>query len=107
MASDSADHQEQDGHWDSGKYEGSGIPETDCAVTGITLLAFLGAGHTDRRDKYKANVSKAIGWLISAQRPNGSWDNKNYANDTTELITEGNCGKKIVWRNADILTSGI
>ncbi|PCJ52542.1 MAG: hypothetical protein COA79_23335 [Planctomycetota bacterium] len=75
-----ANHQEGDGHWDSGKYEGAGTPEVDTACTGAALLAFLGAGHTDRVGKWKKNVKKAIEWLLIAQRPNGSFDNRNYAN---------------------------
>lgn len=75
-----ANHQEEDGHWDSGKYEGSGTPEVDSACTGAALLTFLGAGYTDRTGTYKKNVASAVKWLLSAQKPNGSWDQRNYAN---------------------------
>ncbi|MBI3828003.1 MAG: hypothetical protein HY291_00705 [Planctomycetes bacterium] len=40
-----AAHQEVDGHWDCVKYGGK---QADVAVTGMALLAFLGAGHTER-----------------------------------------------------------
>jgi hypothetical protein len=75
-----ANHQEPDGHWDSGKYEGNGTPEVDSACTGAALLTFLGSGYTDRAGEYKKNVGSAVKWLLSAQKPNGSWDQRNYAN---------------------------
>ena len=75
-----AHHQEPDGHWDTGKYEGAGTPESDSACTAAALLAFLGAGHTDRVGKWKKNVKVAIRWLIDAQRPNGAFDARNYSN---------------------------
>jgi len=75
-----AHHQEPDGHWDTGKYEGAGTPEADSACTAAALLAFLGAGHTDRVGKWKKNVKVAIKWLIECQRPNGAFDTRNYSN---------------------------
>ncbi|MCW8133994.1 MAG: terpene cyclase/mutase family protein, partial [Planctomycetota bacterium] len=63
-----ARHQEADGHWDNWKYEGKQEGRTqgingDAAVTGFALLAFLGAGHTDKVGKYKDNVKRAQDWL--------------------------------------------
>lgn len=75
-----ANHQEKDGHWDSAKYEGEGTQEVVTAATGTALLAFLGAGHTDKVGKWKTNVKSAIEWLIAAQKPDGSWDKRNYTN---------------------------
>jgi prenyltransferase beta subunit len=77
-----ANHQEKDGHWDSAKYEGGkgNGDKVDVAVTGAALLAFLGAGHSDKAGKWKLNVKNAISWLIENQRPNGSWDDRNYTN---------------------------
>ncbi len=75
-----ANHQEADGHWDSGKYEGAGTPEVDSACTGAALLTFLGSGYTDRTGKYRKNVASGVKWLLDAQKPNGSWDQRNYAN---------------------------
>jgi hypothetical protein len=66
-------HQEADGHWDSKKY-GAG-PKVDTAVTGLSLLAFLGAGHTEKVGEYKGNVQKAVAWLKSKQDAEGMvWD---------------------------------
>jgi hypothetical protein len=41
-------------------------------VTGLGLLAFLGAGHTERVGQYKDNVRRAISWLKGQQKPDGA-----------------------------------
>jgi hypothetical protein len=101
-----ANHQEKDGHWDSAKYEGAGTPEVDSAATGAALLAFLGAGHTDRIGKWRLNVKTAVEWLILAQRPNGSWDARNYTNGIcTMAIAEAagmGCGGSEVKKAAEL-----
>ena len=101
-----ANHQEKDGHWDSGKYEGGGTPEVDSAATGAALLAFLGAGHTDRAGKWKPNVKSAVAWLVTAQRPDGSWDARNYANGIcTMAMAEAagmGCGGSEVKKSAEL-----
>jgi len=64
-----AKHQEADGHWDGAKY---GTAKTcDTALAGFALLAFLGAGHTEKVGKYRDNVSRGIEWLIKKQADNG------------------------------------
>ena len=71
-----ADHQDVDGHgmWDCDGYmkhdpaddqcDGPGKALYDPGVTGLALLAFLGAGHTDRGTKdgnpYAKNVRQAL-----------------------------------------------
>ena len=75
-----ANHQEKDGHWDSGKYEGGGTSEVDCAVAGAALLAFLSAGYTDKSGQWQENVKSAINWLVKNQKPSGEWDKRNYTN---------------------------
>lgn len=64
-----AAHQEADGHWDCQKYGGK---PADTALTGLCLLAFLGAGHTKEAGDYKNHVRRAVEWLISIQRDDGS-----------------------------------
>jgi len=54
-------HQYADGH-----FGGNGIEET-----GLSLLAFLGAGHSEKVGEYKSNVKQAVSWLIAQQRENG------------------------------------
>ncbi|HYG78073.1 MAG TPA: hypothetical protein VEK08_23910 [Planctomycetota bacterium] len=66
-------HQEGDGRWDAVKY-GSSV-KTDTAVTGLALLALLGAGHTEKVGEYAGNVRKAVAWLKSKQAADGCiWD---------------------------------
>jgi hypothetical protein len=69
-------HQEADGHWDNIKYcEGSvnGLGRGgDTGVTGLALLAYLGAGHTHKAGKFKDNVKRAARFLVGAQKPDGT-----------------------------------
>ncbi|MFH0939615.1 MAG: hypothetical protein V1899_10100 [Planctomycetota bacterium] len=69
-----ARNQEADGHWDNVKHGGTSPGmEGDPAMTGFALLAFLGAGHTEKVGKYKENVIKGVKWLIDNQKPDGYW----------------------------------
>ncbi len=70
-------HQEPDGRWDLAKYEGTRShagDRGDMGISGLALLAFLGAGHTSRHGIYKDNVQRAVKWLISKQNNKGCWD---------------------------------
>jgi hypothetical protein len=64
-----ARHQEADGHWDTKKLESN--EKTDTACTAMALLAFLGAGHTEKIGTYKSNVKRAVEWLRSKQNADG------------------------------------
>lgn len=66
-----AKHQEEDGHWNTVKYQARPNGQCDLAATGLAALAFLSAGHTDRRGPYKTNVSNAMSWIIEHQREDG------------------------------------
>jgi len=68
-----ARHQEPDGSWNPGKYEGrSGeLPRFRVGSTGLALLAFLGAGYTDKDGKYADNIRRAEEWLMKMRKPNG------------------------------------
>jgi hypothetical protein len=61
--------QEADGHWDTQKFNAE--VKTDTACTGFALLAFLGAGHTEKVGRYKNNVRLAVAWLKSKQNAQG------------------------------------
>ncbi|HEY3320581.1 MAG TPA: prenyltransferase/squalene oxidase repeat-containing protein [Planctomycetota bacterium] len=66
-------HQEPDGHWDAKKYGAE--PKTDTAVTGFALLAFLGAGHSEKIGEFRDTVKRSVAWLKSKQAADGCiWD---------------------------------
>ena len=64
-----AKNQEPDGHWNTVKFESG--EKTDTAITGMALLAFLGAGHTEKVGRYKDNVKRGVAWLKSKQNAEG------------------------------------
>jgi hypothetical protein len=64
-------HQEPDGHWNSQKFGAHYC--VDVGISGLALLAFLGAGHSEKVGKYKSNVQNAVAWLIKQQKDNGSF----------------------------------
>ena len=92
-----ARHQDQaDGRWDGGTArgrDGSALasddsftihcppgdicfgecyyPEADTALTGLALLAYLGAGYTHVEGKYAPTVAKGIEFLRRSQKPDG------------------------------------
>jgi hypothetical protein len=64
-----ASHQNADGHWDTVKSGSS--QKTDTAMTSMALLAFAGAGYTERIGKYSDNIKRAVAWLERHQHDNG------------------------------------
>jgi hypothetical protein len=76
--------QSSDGCWNAARHgagqgaAGSGQhrPEvggrSDHGVTGLALLAFLGAGNTHRDGPHAANLARGVGFLVERQRPDGS-----------------------------------
>ncbi|MBE7464085.1 MAG: hypothetical protein HS116_11445 [Planctomycetes bacterium] len=88
-----ARHQEPDGSWGAIKHEGKADGRVnglngDVAVTGFALLAFLGAGHTERVGKYKNNVKIGTEWLVKTLEEQektmgaGRWLNNHGSNYT-------------------------
>jgi len=87
-------HQSPDGSWVASSYwknctegqkcePGVDYPTGDCtvAMTGYALLCFLGAGYDHKTpSKYKDTVKKGISYLVTAQKPDGSFgkDARNY-----------------------------
>lgn len=76
--------QHPDGYWDADQHGGGarevrqidagkppGGTETDTGITGLALLAFLGAGYTHEEGEYADHVSRAVRWLIDQQRDDG------------------------------------
>jgi len=72
-------HQDPDGKWNGpqfSKHCGGDVctvpgSRANEAMTGISLLAFLGAGHTHRHGKYRDTVKRGIEWMLSIQKANG------------------------------------
>lgn len=79
-----AAHQESDGRWNPRRFgagqesealghnRGGAGAKADTGITGLALLALLGAGHTHERGDYKPTVAGALQFLIDAQHPNGN-----------------------------------
>lgn len=71
--------QKPDGHWDC---IAGGGKRADVAVTGLALMALLGAGNTESDGFYRHNVRKATGWLAGIQQKTGQY----YINGETHGI---------------------
>ena len=76
--------QSDDGRWDAkrhgagrevyavlGQDRGTTGAKADNGVSGLALLAFLGAGHTHREGDYAEAVDRGLGYLRRSQRENG------------------------------------
>jgi hypothetical protein len=66
--------QQRDGGWSlSGPYEYGAGQECRPAATAMAILAFQGAGHTDRAGDYQPLMKKAYEWMLRAQRRDGAY----------------------------------
>ncbi|MEN8148953.1 MAG: prenyltransferase/squalene oxidase repeat-containing protein [Planctomycetota bacterium] len=75
------DHQDRDGYWDCDGFmkhdqvppvcDGAGQALYDPGVSGLALLAFLGAGQTHRHGDYKKTVKTGLRYLKQVQDPEG------------------------------------
>lgn len=74
-----AAHQSTDGRWSAAGFDrecgqcgGETHIEADHALTGLSLLCFLGAGHTHiKAGPYHDNVDRGLHWLSSRQKADG------------------------------------
>ncbi|MDP6380700.1 MAG: terpene cyclase/mutase family protein, partial [Phycisphaerae bacterium] len=72
-----AKNQSDDGRWDfrefksAGQVGGQGGANQPIASTGLSILAFLGAGYTHTEGKHKDVVKKGLDWLMANQRADG------------------------------------
>jgi len=74
-----AAHQSSDGRWSSTRFDeqcgecgGAAQVEADVAMTGLSVLCFLGADHTHMQTgPYRDNVRRAIRWLCKRQDADG------------------------------------
>ena len=77
-----AAHQSRDGRWDADGFtracpevqpcggEGT-LAQGDTAITGLALLAFLGAGHTHQGGEYASTVAAGLRWLVAQEKADG------------------------------------
>jgi hypothetical protein len=77
--------QSDDGRWDAGLYgagrerrpigghdRGVTGAEAHTGITGLALLAFLGAGHTHLAGEHRVAVQRGLEWLLATQRRDGN-----------------------------------
>jgi hypothetical protein len=74
-------HQSEDGRWSCSKFNGAckkgmctgaGASDAhDAGITGLALLAFLGAGHTHKQGAFKETVKEGLKALHDLQGPEG------------------------------------
>ena len=79
------EHQEPDGSWDVAKYQGGAHHGDDESVTALALLAFLGAGNSNRFGRYKEVVQSATYWLLQRQDANGCIGKHRYTGGITTM----------------------
>jgi hypothetical protein len=66
-----ARHQEKDGRWAAEKWDAKNDKRASMSMTGLAVLAFLGAGYTHKTGRFAENVRKGAEWLMSQQVDNG------------------------------------
>jgi hypothetical protein len=75
-----ARHQNVDGSWSLQNFSqgrpgyenaGDGQMVSDTAATGLSMLAFLGAGYTHTDGKYRLAVARGLNYLLGNQQPDG------------------------------------
>jgi hypothetical protein len=83
-----AKHQSPDGSWDADNFEAGKCVDKKClanskggalndvGVTGLSLLAFLGAGESHKNGSYKSTVKGAYLWLKAQQDAEGCFGPK-------------------------------
>ena len=66
--------QMRDGTWSlAGPYPDGAYNDNPTAATAMALLAFLGAGHTNKSGKFKDVVQRGVDALLNMQRRNGDF----------------------------------
>jgi HEAT repeat protein len=84
-----ADHQDPDGKWNGSYFtdltigrkndqvaQKFGRQNVDISLTGLSLLAFMAANHTQLSEKsiYRETVSRALEWTVAHQLDDGSYE---------------------------------
>ena len=84
-------HQSAAGFWDADGFccQEGGCPclkgsrggaVYDTGVTGLALLAFLGAGESPRNGEYKKTVARGVRWLMKSQDEEGCFTSRSISN---------------------------
>jgi len=85
-----ARNQEKDGHWAIARHlppGGMNIDSYKTGVTGLALLAFLGAGYTHKTPgRYQQAVSRGMKWLVKRQKKNGTFASHHSHSTYCEFI---------------------
>jgi len=94
-----AAHQSRDGHWSCAAFDeqcghlgtdtvcdGAGSPAFDVGVSSLALLAFLGAGQTDRRGEHATTVRDGLRFLVNVQQPDGNFGSPTSAQSTYDHV---------------------
>ena len=68
--------QERDGSWNAKNWEGRN--NYSVGMTGLALLAFLGAGYTDQKGPFKTTVARGLAWLKAHQKADGKFPYQTY-----------------------------
>jgi hypothetical protein len=92
-------HQSDDGHWSCAGFDeecgkqgedticdGTGSPQFDVGTSALALLAFLGAGNTDKEGRYAKTVKSGLRYLVEIQKPDGNFGNDQMAQYTYDHI---------------------
>jgi hypothetical protein len=88
-----AKHQSPNGMWSVGTYQINcqddgpkcepgkrANAEADTACSAYAILAYLGAGYDHiTPNKFRTTVSNGVSWLLTQQKADGSFDDRNYA----------------------------
>ena len=82
--------QGRDGSWNAQAWGGN-KPYT-VGMTGLAMLAFHGAGFTEKRGPFQATIKRGLRWLRTQQRPDGSfpWETYYEQGIATMAVVEAN-----------------
>ncbi len=86
-----AAHQGEDGRWSTGRTKrcpandlcsaaGKRGEESEAAMTGLALLAFLGRGNTHQDGEHQGPVAAGLRWLLGRQRESGHFTDPREGN---------------------------
>ncbi len=83
--------QNDDGSWSLQGHGSDVVLRSDTAATGLSLLAFQGAGYTHRQHKYADTVSRGLKFMLDNQKTNGDLyrPENQISNENVALYSHG------------------